>query len=70
MTCSRGSSGGPVCRRNARIARDWLSTCRLMGRRLPQLSPEQRTALLPMLQAQQLKLAELLHQAGVVTAVN
>ncbi|MFD5393863.1 hypothetical protein ACFWJW_06480 [Streptomyces sp. NPDC127097] len=49
---------------------DWLSTCRLMGRRLPQLSPEQRTALLPMLQAQQLKLAELPHQADVVTAVN
>lgn len=23
---------------------DWLSTCRLMGRRLPHLSPEQRTA--------------------------
>lgn len=41
-----------------------------MGRRLPELSPEQRTALLPMFQAQQLKLEELLQQANTVAAVN
>ncbi|MFI9258890.1 hypothetical protein ACIGT4_14460 [Streptomyces sioyaensis] len=49
---------------------DWLSTCRLMGRRLPELTPEQRTALLPMFQAQKLKLEELLQQAQAVPAVN
>lgn len=49
---------------------EWLSTCRLLGRRLPELSPEQRTALLPMLQAQKLKLEQLLDQANVVAAVN
>ncbi|MFJ2863953.1 NAD(P)-binding protein [Kitasatospora sp. NPDC087314] len=42
---------------------EWLRTCRLLGRRLPELSPEQRTALLPVFQAQKLKLEDLLHQA-------
>jgi hypothetical protein len=46
---------------------EWLSACRLMGRRLPELSPEQRTALLPMFQAQKVKLEELL-QANAVAA--
>lgn len=49
---------------------DWLSTCRLMGRRLPDLSPEQRTALLPMFQAQKLKLEQLLQQADAVATVH
>ncbi|MGV4928228.1 NAD(P)/FAD-dependent oxidoreductase (plasmid) [Streptomyces sp. BHT-5-2] len=48
----------------------WLTTCRLLGRRLPELSPEQRTALLPTFQAQKLKLERLLQQANVVSAVN
>ncbi|MFJ9619463.1 NAD(P)-binding protein [Streptomyces noursei] len=49
---------------------EWLSACRLMGRRIPELSPEQRTALLPMFQAQKLKLEELRQQAEAVAAVN
>ncbi|MFE1174168.1 NAD(P)/FAD-dependent oxidoreductase [Streptomyces sp. NPDC058773] len=49
---------------------EWLSTCRLMGRRLPEISPEQRTALLPMFEAQKLKLEQLLQQENVVAAVN
>ncbi|MFH8680891.1 NAD(P)-binding protein [Streptomyces lydicus] len=48
----------------------WLSTCRLLGRRIPEISPEQRTALLPMFEAQKLKLEQLLHQENVVAAVN
>ncbi|MGW9042488.1 NAD(P)-binding protein [Streptomyces lydicus] len=49
---------------------EWLSTCRLLGRRIPEISPEQRTALLPMFAAQKLKLEQLLHQEDVVAAVN
>ncbi|PNE43056.1 hypothetical protein AOB60_08080 [Streptomyces noursei] len=49
---------------------EWLSTCRLMGRRLPEISPEQRTSLLPMFQTQKLKLERLLHQTNVAAAVN
>ncbi|MFE3769557.1 NAD(P)-binding protein [Streptomyces sp. NPDC059122] len=49
---------------------EWLGTCRLLGRRLPEISPEQRTALLPMFQAQKLKLEQLVHQADAAAAVN
>ncbi|MBU3870089.1 NAD(P)/FAD-dependent oxidoreductase [Streptomyces sp. 4503] len=49
---------------------EWLRTCRLMGRRIPELSPEQRTALLPIFQDQKRKLEELLRQANAVAAVN
>ncbi|MFF8370093.1 NAD(P)-binding protein [Streptomyces lydicus] len=49
---------------------EWLGTCRLMGRRLPDLSPEQRVALLPRFRAQQLKLEELRQQAQLVAAVD
>lgn len=47
---------------------EWLKACRLMGRRLPELSPEQRAALLPMFEAQSLKLAELVQQEDAVPA--
>ncbi|MFF8309797.1 hypothetical protein [Streptomyces lydicus] len=50
--------------------RRWLGTCRLMGRRPPDLSPEQRVALLPRFRAQQLKLEELRQQAHLVAAVD
>ncbi|MFI9076146.1 hypothetical protein ACIGW8_06535 [Streptomyces sioyaensis] len=49
---------------------DWLSTCRRMGRRLPERSAEQRTALPPTFRDQKLKLEELLQQADAVATVN
>ncbi|MFJ9843313.1 NAD(P)-binding protein [Kitasatospora sp. NPDC101155] len=49
---------------------EWLSTCRLLSRRIPKLSPEQRTALLPLFEAQKLKLEELLSQANAVATVH
>ncbi|MGK4583954.1 NAD(P)-binding protein [Kitasatospora sp. HPMI-4] len=49
---------------------EWLGTCRLLGRRLPELSPEQRAALLPMFEALRLKLEQLLQQADAVAVVN
>ncbi|MFK0292806.1 NAD(P)-binding protein [Streptomyces sp. NPDC090442] len=49
---------------------EWLRDCRLMGRKLPEFTPEQRTALLPTFQAQKAKLGEFRNQAKALAAVN